>query len=437
MTPTMSEYFEAWKNSRFIAGEDAERARLRRDLAALGHRRHPRGDRSSPTTRSSRRSRPRTRSRPSRPSRQLDELLAFVEDLRDQEADGKKFTGRGGRHARLRGPAPGRGDRRPGDPGRPAARDRAPGGIGDGRGCRRLIARPRRASSRPSSRSPRRASPRAARRPATAAAAWAGGRADPHGALRRPQTDLLLDGGSPSAPRPRPGAALDGPLERGLRRYAPGRAARRCARRSPTADGAVADGDRGRRSPPPTGPPSPRCAAAPTTVTLAARRRGDDRRARPRLAPDPRLPPGDPLHAARASTRPTALDALAAGDLAPADAVDRRSARTSSTPTRRAWSTYLDEAATESERGFDAAPSPSRRRSPPATGRSSRPSTRSSAAPPSARPPTRDVRRARPRPSRRRRRRSAAPSTTRARRCSTASPPRRSRPRSRRGAPSS
>ena len=24
MTPTMSEYFEAWKNSRFIAGEDAE-----------------------------------------------------------------------------------------------------------------------------------------------------------------------------------------------------------------------------------------------------------------------------------------------------------------------------------------------------------------------------------------------------------------------------
>ena len=54
MTPTMSEYFEAWKNSRFVAGEDAERAGLRRHLAALRHRRHPRGDRSSPTTRSSR-----------------------------------------------------------------------------------------------------------------------------------------------------------------------------------------------------------------------------------------------------------------------------------------------------------------------------------------------------------------------------------------------
>ena len=43
-------------------------------------------------TRSSRRSRPRTRSRPSRPSKALKDLLAYVEDLRDQEADGKKFT---------------------------------------------------------------------------------------------------------------------------------------------------------------------------------------------------------------------------------------------------------------------------------------------------------------------------------------------------------
>ena len=44
MTPTMSEYFEAWKNSRFIAGEDASELGFVADLAPLRHRRHPRGD---------------------------------------------------------------------------------------------------------------------------------------------------------------------------------------------------------------------------------------------------------------------------------------------------------------------------------------------------------------------------------------------------------
>ena len=42
MTPTMSEYFEAWKNSRFIAGEQASENGVRGRLAAGGHRRHPR-----------------------------------------------------------------------------------------------------------------------------------------------------------------------------------------------------------------------------------------------------------------------------------------------------------------------------------------------------------------------------------------------------------
>ena len=45
MTPTMSEYFEAWKNSRVHRRRGRHRAGVRRRVAALGHRRHPRGHR--------------------------------------------------------------------------------------------------------------------------------------------------------------------------------------------------------------------------------------------------------------------------------------------------------------------------------------------------------------------------------------------------------
>ena len=51
MTPTMSEYFEAWKNSRFVAGAAATEQSLRCRVATAGHRRHPRAAWSSPTTR--------------------------------------------------------------------------------------------------------------------------------------------------------------------------------------------------------------------------------------------------------------------------------------------------------------------------------------------------------------------------------------------------
>ena len=43
MTPTMCEYFEAWKNSALHRRLRRRGARLRRHLAALRHRRHPRG----------------------------------------------------------------------------------------------------------------------------------------------------------------------------------------------------------------------------------------------------------------------------------------------------------------------------------------------------------------------------------------------------------
>ena len=92
MTPTMSEYFEAWKNSRFIAGEDADRARLRRRLAPLGHRRHPRGDPVFTYDEIEPMIAEEDPQQAEQTGQALDDLLAYVEDLRDREADGEEFT---------------------------------------------------------------------------------------------------------------------------------------------------------------------------------------------------------------------------------------------------------------------------------------------------------------------------------------------------------
>ena len=92
MTPTMSEYFEAWKNSRFIAGDKAQEKALRRRVAPAGHRRHPRRARTSSTTTSSRASRRSTASRPARPGPRCSACTSFAQRLREQEAGGKKFT---------------------------------------------------------------------------------------------------------------------------------------------------------------------------------------------------------------------------------------------------------------------------------------------------------------------------------------------------------
>jgi hypothetical protein len=42
MTPTMSEYFQAWKESRFVAGTNAKRPDFVATSRLVGHRRHPR-----------------------------------------------------------------------------------------------------------------------------------------------------------------------------------------------------------------------------------------------------------------------------------------------------------------------------------------------------------------------------------------------------------
>ena len=128
MTPTMSEYFEAWKNSAFIAGSDAKEqgfvatSRLS-DIAdilegIIVHLRRGRAD-----------------DRHRRPAgRRADQAAAQrAPHLRRGPARSRggrrEVHRRGRRHARLGGPGPRRGDRRSGDAGRAATGNRAPGRV--------------------------------------------------------------------------------------------------------------------------------------------------------------------------------------------------------------------------------------------------------------------------------------------------------------------
>lgn len=92
MTPTMSEYFEAWKNSRFIAGDDAEElgfvatSRLS-DIADILSGIQFTYDEIEPMIAAE------DPQQAEQTGRQLDELLTMVEDLEQREADGEQFTG--------------------------------------------------------------------------------------------------------------------------------------------------------------------------------------------------------------------------------------------------------------------------------------------------------------------------------------------------------
>ncbi len=91
MTPTMSEYFEAWKNSRFIAGEGAEElgfvatSRLSDIADILGgilvtyEGMEPMIAAENPQ-------------QAKQTKKELQSLVDFASDLRDREADGEKFT---------------------------------------------------------------------------------------------------------------------------------------------------------------------------------------------------------------------------------------------------------------------------------------------------------------------------------------------------------
>jgi len=91
MTPTMSEYFEAWKNSRFIAGEDAEElgfvatSRLS-DIADILSGILITYDGIEPAIAEE------NPQQAKQTRKELSELVDFASELRDREANGEQFT---------------------------------------------------------------------------------------------------------------------------------------------------------------------------------------------------------------------------------------------------------------------------------------------------------------------------------------------------------
>jgi hypothetical protein len=91
MTPTMSEYFEAWKNSRFVAGSKATEsgfvgASRLEDIASILRGIVVIYDNIKPQIAAE------DQAQADQTGTALAELLAFVEKVRDEEKDGKKFT---------------------------------------------------------------------------------------------------------------------------------------------------------------------------------------------------------------------------------------------------------------------------------------------------------------------------------------------------------
>ena len=91
MTPTMSEYFETWKNTRFVAGEKATEtafvaASRLSDIADILEGLVFTYDEVEPLVAEE------SRQQAEQTDRALDQLLAYVEELRDAEASGRQYT---------------------------------------------------------------------------------------------------------------------------------------------------------------------------------------------------------------------------------------------------------------------------------------------------------------------------------------------------------
>ena len=364
MTPTMSEYFEAWKNSRFIAGERGDREGVRRGLAA--RRTSPTSSAAScwSTTTSSRWSRRRTRQQAQQTEESLRKLHAFAAELRDQEATGRKYTAE--EADTLGSQAQERAEAIAGQITQAAAQ----AGHRDRRGLTR------RALLRCGARSPRRHSHgRAA--PAAAPAAAAAEAAPPWQAAQRMQ-DLVFDAQSALLlDEPRSAVRLVRRAARQLRGPLAQRpAARRPARCAPVAVALSAAG-----APPARrdeiglrGGARPPARRAPARQLRGHARRGARRRrpARRHLAAAARVPQGHPLHPPRRrrhARRARAWRAGRSGSAAGAvsrskkDLLDAYQARLVGAPRRR-----------RPRRGARV-PAPAgrrRRRSRPGSGRSSR-----------------------------------------------------------------
>ena len=124
MTPTMSEYFEAWKNSRFIAGDKATEksfvgsSRLQDIADILGGLELIYANVAAEDRRGGRRA--------GQADRPVAERARGLRGAPARPGGGRQEVHRRGRrHARRRGAGPGRGDRRPDHPGRQAAQHRA------------------------------------------------------------------------------------------------------------------------------------------------------------------------------------------------------------------------------------------------------------------------------------------------------------------------
>jgi hypothetical protein len=91
MTPTMSEYFETWKNTRFVAGNEATEpafvaASRLSDIADILEGLVFTYDEIEPLVAEE------SQQQAKQTDRALNHLLAYVEDLRDTEADGREYT---------------------------------------------------------------------------------------------------------------------------------------------------------------------------------------------------------------------------------------------------------------------------------------------------------------------------------------------------------
>ena len=227
MTPTMSEYFDAWKNSRFVAGENATEtafvaASRLQDIADILGGLVLVYENVKPIVAKA------DKQQAAQTEQSLTQLHDFAADLLAREEDGREVHRRAGRHAGGAGAGPRRGHRGPDHPGRGQAQHRDRGGL-TRRGALALIL-------------------------VAAALAGGGSRAGARrpGSRRRAcriwlfeaQTALLLDGGAEAprlvAARPRRAArtararpALATPLRPAAPRSAPW----------PRAQRAAADGD--------------------------------------------------------------------------------------------------------------------------------------------------------------------------------------------------
>ena len=91
MVPTMSEYFGQWKESRFVRGDAPTATRSTSSPGSRTSATSSPASRSS-TTASSRRSRRSTRPQAAQTRSELEDLSAFIADLRAQEQAGHRFT---------------------------------------------------------------------------------------------------------------------------------------------------------------------------------------------------------------------------------------------------------------------------------------------------------------------------------------------------------